>query len=313
MKTLLAGFSAALIGAALIMGDADAARVGGGRSVGTQRSVTSAPPASAPARQSQQVQQAAPSQQPAGAPGAAASPARTAQPAPATGLSRWMPMLGGLALGGLLGALIGGSGFGSMLLSWLAIAAVAFGVFFLVRLFLAKRNAPQPMQYAASGPQSGAYASLGNETVAAPPPSQISGFDGQAAAAAPVSGSVPSGFDTAGFVRAAKLNFMKLQLANDSGNIDELREFTTPELYAELRKDILERGGARQQTDVVSLNADLLEVVTESNQHWASVRFSGMIRENPASAPESFEEVWNLAKPLDGSTGWLLAGIQQTH
>lgn len=222
-------------------------------------------------------------------------------------------MLGGLALGGLLGALIGGSGFGSMLLSWLAIAALAFGVIFVVRLFLAKRNAPQPMQYAASGPQSGGYASLGNETVAAPPPSQMSGFDGQAAAAAPVSASVPSGFDSSGFVRAAKLNFMKLQLANDSGNIDELREFTTPELYAELRKDILERGGARQQTDVVALNADLLEVVTEGNQHWASVRFSGMIRENPASAPESFEEIWNLAKPLDGSTGWLLAGIQQTH
>jgi predicted lipid-binding transport protein (Tim44 family) len=311
MKAWLVGFSVALVGAALIVTDADAARVGGGRSVGAQRSATSTAPASAPARQSQQVQQAAPSQQPAGAPGA--KPAPTAQPAPATGLSRWMPMLGGLALGGLLGALIGGSGFGSMLLSWLAIAALAFGVIFVVRLFLQKRNAAQPMQYAASGPQSGAYASLGNETVAAPPPSQISGFDGQAAAAAPVSASVPSGFDTAGFVRAAKLNFMKLQLANDSGNIDELREFTTPELYADLRKDILERGGAKQQTDVVSLNADLLEVVTEGNQHWASVRFSGMIRENPASAPESFEEIWNLAKPLDGSTGWLLAGIQQTH
>jgi predicted lipid-binding transport protein (Tim44 family) len=311
MKTWLAGLSATLLGVMLIAGDAEAARVGGGRSVGAQRSATSAPPASAPARQSQQVQQAAPSQQPAAAPGA--RPAPTAQPAPATGLSRWMPMLGGLALGGLLGALIGGSGFGSMLLSWLAIAALAFGVIFVVRMFLARRNASQPMQYAASGPQSGAYSSLGNETVAAPPPSQISGFDGQAAAAAPVSASVPSGFDTAGFVRAAKLNFMKLQLANDSGNIEELREFTTPELYAELRKDILERGGARQQTDVVSLNADLLEVVTEGSQHWASVRFSGMIRENPASAPESFEEIWNLAKPLDGSTGWLLAGIQQTH
>jgi predicted lipid-binding transport protein (Tim44 family) len=308
MKTWLVGLSAALLGAALVAGDADAARIGGGRSVGAQRSATSTPPASAPARQSQQTQQAAPSQQPAAAPGARPAPAAQ----PATGLSRWMPMLGGLALGGLLGALIGGSGFGSMLLSWLAIAALAFGVIFVVRLFLQKRNTPQPMQYAASGPQSSAYASLGNETVAAPPPSQISGF-GQAAAAAPVSASVPSGFDTAGFVRAAKLNFMKLQLANDSGNIDELREFTTPELYAELRKDILERGGARQQTDVASLNADLLEVVTEGNQHWASVRFSGMIRENPASAPESFEEIWNLAKPLDGSTGWLLAGIQQTH
>jgi predicted lipid-binding transport protein (Tim44 family) len=225
-----------------------------------------------------------------------------------------MPMIGGLALGGLLGAMIGGSGFGSMMLSWLLIAAVVFGVVLVVRMLMQKRaSAGQPMRYASTGPQNGGYASLGNETVAAPPPSQISGFEGQSAASAGVSANVPAGFDVAGFVRAAKLNFMKLQLANDSGNIEELREFTTPELFAELRKDILGRGGAKQQTDVVSLNADLLEVSTEGSQHWASLRFSGMIREHPASAPESFEEIWNLAKPLDGSTGWLLAGIQQTH
>jgi predicted lipid-binding transport protein (Tim44 family) len=312
VNRLLLGISATLIGAVLAVGDADAARVGGGRSVGTQRSATSTPPSSAPARQQQQVQQAAPSQTQNAAP--STQPSAAPQPAPATGMSRWMPMLGGLALGGLLGAMIGGSGFGSMLLSWLLIGAVVFGIVFVIRLLMAKRAAAgQPMQYAPSGPQNGGYASLGNETVAAPPPSQLSGFEGQPAAAAAVTANVPAGFDVAGFVRAAKLNFMKLQLANDSGNIEELREFTAPELFAELKKDIQERGAARQQTDVVSLNADLLEVTTEGNQHWASVRFSGMIREHPASAPESFEEIWNLAKPLDGSTGWLLAGIQQTH
>lgn len=302
MKAWIAGFSVALLGAALVIPDADAARLGGGRAAGAQRSITRTPPASAPARQ--QTQQAAPSQQQA---------APAAQPAPATGLSRWMPMLGGLALGGLLGALIGSSGFGTMLLTWLAIAAAIFGVVFVARLLMQKRaGASQPMQYAPSGPQSGSYASLGNETVAAPPPSQISGFDSQAAAV-PAAANVPAGFDTAGFLRAAKLNFMKLQLANDSGNMEELREFTTPDLYEELKRDVQQRGGAKQQTDVVSLNADLLEVVTEAGQHWASVRFSGMIRENPGAAPESFEEIWNLAKPRDGSSGWLLAGIQQTH
>ena len=310
MKTLLFGISAALIGVAMVAADAEAARVGGGRSVGSQRSVTSTPPSSAPARQQQQTQQAAPSQAQSAAPAASKQP--TATPQPASGLSRWMPMLGGLALGGLLGAMLGGSGLGSALMSWLLVAAVVFGVVLVVRMLMQKRAAAsQPMQYAAGGPQGAGYASLGNETVAAPPPSQISGFEAQPAAA--VSGSVPAGFDVAGFVRAAKLNFMKLQLANDSGNVEELREFTTPELFADLSKDIVGRGGAKQQTDVVSLNADLLEVVTEGNQHWASVRFSGLIREHPASAPESFEEIWNLAKPLDGSTGWLLAGIQQTH
>jgi len=304
MNRLTFGLAIAVLGVTLAATDVEARRVGGGRSIGAQRSITNAPPATPPVRQAQQTQQAAPSQ---------AAPAG-AQPAPASGMSRWMPMLGGLALGGLLGALIGGSGFGSMLLSWIAIAALVFGVVFVVRMLMQKRAAggAQPVQYAAGGAPGAAYQALGNETVAAPPPSQASGFERQPSAA-PAPASVPAGFDVAGFLRAAKLNFMKLQIANDSGSMDELREITTGELYEELKKDVLERAGARQQTDVVSLNADLLEVATEGNQHWASVRFSGMIRENPGAAPEGFEEVWNLAKPKDGSTGWLLAGIQQMH
>jgi predicted lipid-binding transport protein (Tim44 family) len=62
-----------------------------------------------------------------------------------------------------------------------------------------------------------------------------------------------------------------------------------------------------------ALEAQLLEVVTEGDQHLASVRFSGTVRESPDAAPQSFAEVWNLVKPADGSTGWLLAGIQQMH
>jgi predicted lipid-binding transport protein (Tim44 family) len=124
---------------------------------------------------------------------------------------------------------------------------------------------------------------------------------------------VPSGFDTAGFLRAAKLNFVKLQVANDMGQLDEIREFTTNEMFEELRKDVFDRSGGKQQTDVLSLNADLLEVSTEKNRHWASVRFSGMVRETPGTSPVGFEEVWNLVKPADGSSGWLLAGIQQMH
>lgn len=304
MNRLLTAFTAVLIGLVTIVADAEAARVGGGRSIGAQRSITSAPPASAPARQTQQTQQAAPANQPA------AAPAGT-QPKPASGLSRWAPILGGLAVGGLLGAMLGGSGIGSMLMSWLLIGAVVFGVVVLIRMLAQRRAAAaQPLQYAAGGAP-GAYQSLGNETVAAPPPSQAVGFEDRPAATAMP--GVPVGFDVGGFLRAAKLNFMKLQLANDAGKLDELREFATPELYEELKSDVLARGGSRQQTDIVSLNADLLEVVTEADRHWASVRFSGQVRESPAAAPEGFEEVWNLAKPVNGSSGWLLAGIQQMH
>jgi predicted lipid-binding transport protein (Tim44 family) len=124
---------------------------------------------------------------------------------------------------------------------------------------------------------------------------------------------VPAGFDSAGFLRAAKLNFVKLQMANDSGRLDEIREFTTPELFEDLRRDVAQRGAAAQHTDVARLDADLLEVATQDGSHWASVRFTGTVRESPGMAAEAFEEVWNLVKPIDGSSGWLLAGIQQMH
>jgi len=123
------------------------------------------------------------------------------------------------------------------------------------------------------------------------------------------SGQLPAGFDAAGFLKAAKLNFIRLQAANDSGRLEEIREFMTDELFEELKNGI----GGQQQTDVAALEADLLEVTTEGGRHWASVHFSGQIREAPGAAPAGFEEVWNLVKPADGSSGWLLAGIQQMH
>jgi len=290
MKKLVLGFAAALVCTVFVATEADAKRLGGARSAGTQRSITNAPPAATPAKpaQAQQMQQSA-------APAAA-------QPA-ASGMSRWMPMLGGLALGGALGWLMGANGMGGLMVGLLLAGLLAFAAVFVVRMLMQKRGAePQRMQYAGG---------MGNETVAAPPPSQAAGFDAPAPASA--AGNVPAGFDVAGFLRGAKLNYMKLQIANDQGNLEELREFTSDELFEELKKDLLARGSEKQQTDVLALNADLLEVVTEGDKHWASVRFSGTVRESPGDAPTGFEEVWNLAKPVSGSQGWQLAGIQQMH
>jgi len=255
-----------LAGASLVATEADAKRLGGGRSVGAQRSVTPAP--------AKPAQQAAPQQS-----------APQAQPAQQG--NRWGMLggiLGGLALGGLLGYLFGGSGLGGILL----VALLAFAIVMVVRALARRRETAQ-----LAGT---------NETMAVPeralPGSGVS----------PAS-AVPAGFDTAGFLRAAKMNFIKLQVANDAGRLDEIREFTTREMFDELNRDI--QGG--HATDVVALNADLLELSSEREQHWASVRFSGMVRETPGTEPVGFEEVWNLVKPNDGSSGWLLAGIQQMH
>ncbi len=292
MKRILMGLMAVFLGAGLAVGEAKAAKVGGSKSVGTQRNVTNAPPTATPPKQAQQ-----------------AAPAATPAAAPQSALSRWAPMLGGLAIGGLLGSMFAGNGLGGMMGSLLMMALLGFAVFFVVRFFMRGRGAPQPAP--ATGQMQ--YSGLGNETVAAPPPSQSAGFEAQSVPVSRVSASLPAGFDGEGFLRQAKLSYIKLQTANDAGNVAEVREFTTPEMFDALKGDIDARGGAKQFTDVVTLNADLLEVVTEGDLHWASVRFSGLVREVPGQAPASFEEVWNLSKPADGSNGWLLAGIQQMH
>ena len=287
MKKLMLGFAAALLCTAFVATDADAKRLGGGGSLGAKRSITSAP-ASAPARPAQQ--QAAP----------AATPAA---PQPASGFARWAPLLGGLALGGALGWLMGANGMGGALVGMLLAGLLVFAAIAVVRLLTQKRGeTPQRFQ----------YAGMGSETVVAPPPSQAAGFD-MKSTEQPARANVPEGFDVAGFLKGAKLNYMRLQIANDQGNLEELREFTSDELFEELRKDVIQRGGAKQLTDVLALNADLLEVVTEGDKHWASIRFSGTLRESPGDAPQGFEEVWNLAKPVSGAGGWQLAGIQQMH
>ena len=255
MRKWLLALCTIVFGVALFATNAEAGRLGGGRSIGAQRNVT-APPASVPAKPAPQ--QAAPQAQP----------------------SRWGTLggiLGGLALGGLLGYLFGGNGLvGLLLLGLLAVVAIA-------AMRAARRS--QPIQLAGV-----------NESV---PMQQIPGGALTRVAA------VPAGFDTAGFLKSAKTNFLKLQMAHDAGRVDEIREFTTPEMFEALRGHF----DSGQETDVASLDADLLELATEQDRHWASVRFSGTLR----GSPGEFSEVWNLVKPVDGSSGWLLAGIQQMH
>jgi predicted lipid-binding transport protein (Tim44 family) len=155
------------------------------------------------------------------------------------------------------------------------------------------------------------FAGLGNETVSAPPPSQAGGGVAVPSFQSQFTPKVPASFNADAFLREAKKSFLALQVANDRGDVDSIRELVTDEMFEHLKRDVDERRGARQHTDVVTLNADLLELVTESGMHLASIRFSGLIREEAGQAPQQFEEIWNLQKPESGDAGWMLAGIQQ--
>lgn len=277
------------LGLSIGVGDAEAKRLGGGKSTGMQRQMDApapkAPPTAAPAQQA--------------APAAAAAP--QAQPK-----RSWMGPIAGLAAGLGLAALASHFGFGEELASFMMMALLGFVVIAAIGFFMRKRAmAQQPALAGANGMQYSAERVEPVSDYAAPKVG--AGGTGHAGATA---GNIPADFDVDGFVRNAKVHFIRLQAANDTGNLDDIREFTTPEMFAEVKMDISERGGASQETDVVAINAEVLEVAEEGNRYVVSVRFTGQIRENRGPA-EAVDEVWHLVKPRDGKGGWLLAGIQQ--
>ena len=306
-------FSAALVlGFTLVTGDAEAARrLGGGKSSGMQREAVSPQKSVTPGP-------AAPSQ--AAAPASSHSPAAAAAAPQAQPKRSWMGPLAGLAAGIGLAALASHFGFGEELASMLMIGLLVMVALAVVGFILRRRAAGQQagggMQYAAAGAGLGSHRSPEPMAPLQPAyPAASAAPSPVAAAFTPVAGgttgSIPVGFDTEGFLRVAKVNFLRLQAANDAGNIEDIREFTTPEMFAEIRMNWNERGTGTQETDVVSLEAQLLDVSEENGRHVASVRFQGQVREAANAPAEAFDEVWHLVKPADGRGGWVLAGIQQ--
>lgn len=289
MKRLVIAAFAAVVGLGLMIPEAEAKRLGGGSSIGMKRQATPAP---APALAGK----------PAAAPTAAAAPAAAA--AKPAGMSRFLGPLAGLAAGLGIAALLSHFGMGEGMANMLLILALVMVAFFVIRWLMSKRTPAAGMQYAGAAPGNAAPANF------TPAQFEGSGVGAGATATSTVAANVPAGFDVEGFLRQAKLNFVRLQAANDRGDMDDIREFTSPEMFAEIKMQHQERGGRSQETDVMQLNAELLEVVTEDNRHIASVHFTGQLREDNG-APEAFAETWHLVKPTDGSRGWNVAGIQQ--
>jgi len=122
---------------------------------------------------------------------------------------------------------------------------------------------------------------------------------------------MPADFDSESFLRSAKTSFIRMQAAWDKGDVADLSQFTTPEVFAELKMQIQERGAQPEYTDVVSIDAQVLGIETVNNEYLVSVQFNGMIKPAPDALAEPFAEVWNMTKPVNGASGWVLAGIQQ--
>lgn len=277
MKQFLLSLIVAVFALGVAAPDAEAKRFGGGSSFGMQRQ---AKPAPAPR------QPAATQTQPSSA--AAAGKPR----------SSWMGPIAGLAAGLGLAALFSHLGLGEEFGSLVLMVLLAGGAFLLFRMLTrGGATAPNRMQYAGAE-RAG--------TVAGAP----ARFDAQPAGSS-VSSSLPAGFDAEAFAREAKVQFIRLQAAYDAGDLEDIRAFTTPEVFAEVRMQIAERRTATQRTDVVELDAVVQEVAEENGQYIVSVRFSGLLREEADAAPAPFDELWHLVKPVAGGRGWQIAGIQQ--
>ena len=299
------------VGLSSVAMEAEAAkRMGSGKSMGTQRQ---AAPDKAPTNTATPATAGTPA---AGA--AAAAPSRS-----------WMGPVAGLAAGLGIAALATHFGFGDELASMVMMGLLAAAVMVAIGFFMRKRAAAQKSNTNASGPGGLQYAHATPATAR----DSSNSTDNSASAykvLMPNSGGstigsgigsgigatsasrIPADFDSAGFERNAKVNFIRLQAANDAGDLDDIRQFTTPEMFAELKMELADRGAATQKTDVVSINANVIEVDEDADRYLVSVRFTGVIRDDSNEPDESFDEIWHLMKSRQGNSGWVLAGIQQS-
>lgn len=298
------------VGLSTVAMEAEAAkRMGSGKSMGTQRQMTQDKAPTAPAQS------------------AAAAPAAGGAAAAATPSRSWMGPVAGLAAGLGLAALASHFGFGDELASMVMLGLLAAAIMVAVGFFLRKRaaaqaagpRAPAGMQYAHVNP--GAARTSDRPLESAPSykvlmPAASGSQQGVRIGSGIGSGLsnahlLPAGFDAEGFERNAKVNFIRLQAANDAGNLEDIRQFTTPEMFAELSLELGQREGSPQKTEVRSIHAEVLEVDENAHRYVVSVRFTGVIRDVDLAEDESFDEVWHLTKPRQGDSGWVLGGIQQ--
>ena len=261
---------------------ADAKRMGGGGSFGSKPSYNSGynKPAG-PAKDSPTMaQQAAPN-----------SPSRFG------GLGG---MFGGLLMGGLIGSMLfGGAGFAGP--GMLDMLLLAMGGFLLFKFLKSRRAAT-----ANSAP----YAYAGHEQTRSA--ASHGGWGARLEPHAPQSPVLPHGLDEQEFLAGAKALYTRLQASWDRRDVADIRQFTSPEVYEEIaRQATLDPTPGR--TEILMVEARVLEANASGTETVVSVLFDAMLREDDANAPAGqVREVWHIRRDESApSPQWTLEGIQQ--
>lgn len=322
---------AVLMGSVLLTqmpNEALAKRLGGGGSSGMKRSIPTQPmqrTPDAPTQNAAPARPATPAQQGAAAGTAQAQPKRN-----------WMGPIAGLAAGLGLAALMSHFGMGEAFSNFLMMALLAVAAVFVISWLMRRfgkgnqRPAQGGFAYAGAG-HSPDPSPFQREQPAAATPNTFRQAESSFSApssqghvpvafdpainggAMPAAATLPADFDQAGFERLARMIFIRMQAANDAADLNDLRSFTTPEMFAAIRVDLQDRGAQPNVTDVVEVHAEVLDLATEGDRQVVSVRYHGRIRETVGGPVEPFDEIWHLVKPVRGDGEWAIAGIQQTH
>jgi predicted lipid-binding transport protein (Tim44 family) len=275
----------------LLADSAEAARLGGGRSFGSRPSYQRSAPAPSPSPASPQMGPGQSTQQ---------------MPGTATGIRPLGGMFGGLLMGGLIGSLLFGGGMqGAGGIGLLDIVLVGGGLYLLMRFLRARRMAAETAAVGGSmsfdrGPaqgwgSSGYQPSIEAATEAnAPPP-------------------FPPGFDSEEFLKGAKIIYTRLQTSWDKRDLEDIHQFTSPEVFEEIQRQAQE-DPTPGKTELLLITPKILEVREMDGQTVASVLYDVMMRENNTDMSRQVREIWHFSRATGNPDAfWVLEGIQQVE
>lgn len=214
-----------------------------------------------------------------------------------------MGMIGGLALGGMLGAMFFGGAFEGI--NFFDILIIGGGLWLL---FWFMRRKVQPMAYANPyGHSSQPHGSTDADIY--PQGEQVTGGK-----------MLRPKINEKHFLGAARDIYMRMQKAWDSGDIDDIREFCTAEIADRISRDM--QATEKNRTEVATLNVEIADSWIESDLEWIAVNYTAMLREqtlDDSGSPIEDEttevnEIWIFQhNPQSENPTWYLAGIQQVN
>jgi len=271
---------------------AEAARLGGGKSFGSKPSYQRSAPATTPSPASPQVSPSQPAQQ---------RPIAGPTPSP---MGRWGGMLGGLLMGGLIGSMLFGGGHAYGGPGLFDILLIGGGLFLLYRFLRARRMATASAAPAGSMSFERSPSSWGasGHTPAVEPATTAAGQP-----------TLPPGFDAEDFLKGAKAIYTRLQASWDKRDIEDIRQFVSPEVLAEINQQIQE-DPQPGKTELLLINPSILEVREVGNQTIVSALYDVMMRENGTEMTKQVRELWHFSRDTQKPEAfWMLEGIQQVE